>query len=236
MRNPGQRTGMLGTVAHEFFHAWNMERIRPRDLEPFNFEEADVSGELWFGEGFTSYYDDLIMRRTGLAPLEQTLGSFAGMINTVTLSPARQFRSAEEMSRLAPFVDAAAAIDRTSWDNTFISYYTFGAALGPGDSISRCAIGRTAARRSTPTCERCGRGMDARAEDTRDGGDAVHDGRSEDRAGRGQRRPRVRATTFFARYIQGHDVVDYAPLLARAGLVLRKRNRRPRRSSPAAQH
>ena len=61
---------MLGTVAHEFFHAWNMERIRSRDLEPFNFEEADVSGELWFGEGFTSYYDDLIMRRAGLTPLD----------------------------------------------------------------------------------------------------------------------------------------------------------------------
>ncbi|MGH9176115.1 MAG: M61 family metallopeptidase, partial [Vicinamibacterales bacterium] len=72
LRNPSQRTGLLGTVAHEFFHAWNMERIRARDLEPFDFEEADVSGELWLGEGFTSYYDDLIMRRTGLAPLEQT--------------------------------------------------------------------------------------------------------------------------------------------------------------------
>ena len=66
LRNPGQRSGLLGTVAHEFFHSWNMERIRSRDLEPFNFEEADVSGELWLGEGFTSYYDDLIMRRTGL--------------------------------------------------------------------------------------------------------------------------------------------------------------------------
>ena len=83
---PVSAAGMLGTVAHEFFHAWNMERIRARDLEPFNFEEADVSGELWLGEGFTSYYDDLIMRRAGLAPLEQTLDSFAGTINAVTLS------------------------------------------------------------------------------------------------------------------------------------------------------
>ena len=89
LRNPGQRMGLLGTVAHEFFHAWNMERIRSRDLEPFNFEEADVSGELWLGEGFTSYYDDLILRRTGLTPLEQTLNSFANTINAVTLSPAR---------------------------------------------------------------------------------------------------------------------------------------------------
>ena len=77
---PRQRSGILGTVAHEFFHSWNMERIRAKDIEPFNFEEADVSGELWLGEGFTSYYDDLIMLRAGLTPLDQTLGSFAGAI------------------------------------------------------------------------------------------------------------------------------------------------------------
>ena len=46
----------IGTVAHEFFHCWNVERIRPKALEPFNFEEANMSGELWFAEGFTSYY------------------------------------------------------------------------------------------------------------------------------------------------------------------------------------
>ena len=51
---------MLSTVSHEFFHAWNVERIRPASLEPFNFEEANMSGELWLAEGFTSYYEDVI--------------------------------------------------------------------------------------------------------------------------------------------------------------------------------
>ena len=46
---------LLGTVAHEFFHAWNVERIRPRSLEPFNFDDANVSSELWVAEGFTQY-------------------------------------------------------------------------------------------------------------------------------------------------------------------------------------
>jgi predicted metalloprotease with PDZ domain len=50
LRNPRQRTGLLSTVAHEFFHSWNMERIRSRALEPFDFEDADMSGELWLGE------------------------------------------------------------------------------------------------------------------------------------------------------------------------------------------
>ena len=50
---------ILGTVSHEFFHAWNVERIRPKSLEPFNFEQANMSGELWLAEGFTQYYGSL---------------------------------------------------------------------------------------------------------------------------------------------------------------------------------
>ena len=221
LRNAGQRTGLLGTVAHEFFHAWNMERIRARDLEPFNFEEADVSGELWLGEGFTSYYDDLIMRRADLAPLTQTLSSFANTINEVTLSPARRIRTAEDMSRLAPFVDAAASIDRTAWENTFISYYTFGAAIALGLDLSLRdrSNGRTTldtymqalwARHGRPGQREPGivatpyTTDDLKAVLAEVSGDAAF------------------ARTFFAKYIQGHDVVDYLPLLARAGLTLRK--------------
>ncbi|MEH6514713.1 MAG: peptidase M61, partial [Maribacter arcticus] len=59
----GGMEGNIGTVSHEFFHSWNVERIRPKTLEPFNFEEANMSGELWFAEGFTSYYTNLILCR-----------------------------------------------------------------------------------------------------------------------------------------------------------------------------
>ena len=52
-RNPQAVRAVLGTVSHEFFHCWNVERIRPKTLEPFNFEEANISGELWLAEGFT---------------------------------------------------------------------------------------------------------------------------------------------------------------------------------------
>ncbi|HRN52469.1 MAG TPA: hypothetical protein PK788_03185, partial [Gemmatimonadaceae bacterium] len=54
---------LLGTVSHEFFHAWNVERIRPASLEPFDFSDANMSGELWFAEGFTSYYGPLGIHR-----------------------------------------------------------------------------------------------------------------------------------------------------------------------------
>ena len=59
LRMPGMVADVLDTVSHEFFHAWNVERIRPKTLEPFNFEEANISGELWLAEGFTQYYGTL---------------------------------------------------------------------------------------------------------------------------------------------------------------------------------
>ncbi|MEQ9167743.1 MAG: M61 family peptidase, partial [Fulvivirga sp.] len=62
----GGMEGNIGTVSHEFFHSWNVERIRPQVLEPFDFTEANMSGELWFAEGFTSYYTGLILCRAGV--------------------------------------------------------------------------------------------------------------------------------------------------------------------------
>ena len=123
-------TGLLGTVAHEFVHAWSIERLRPASLEPFDFERANMSGELWFGEGFTSYYDDVILARSGIINAEAIARRFGGMINFIVNSPARQFRNPIEMSRRAPFVDAASWLDPTNDSNTFISYYSYGAFLG----------------------------------------------------------------------------------------------------------
>ena len=55
---------LLETAAHEFFHAWNVERIRPRSLEPFDLESVNMSGELWLAEGVTTYYEKLVMERS----------------------------------------------------------------------------------------------------------------------------------------------------------------------------
>ena len=60
------RVGHLRSVSHEFCHAWNVERIRPASLEPFNFDDVNMSGELWLAEGFCNYYDALVLRRSGL--------------------------------------------------------------------------------------------------------------------------------------------------------------------------
>ena len=222
LRNPGQRAGIIGTVAHEFIHAWNMERIRSAGVEPFDFEEADMSDDLWLGEGFTNYFDGLIQHRAGFTSLEGFAGELAGVINTVALSPGRMFRSAVDMSRLAPFVDAAASIDRTAWPNLFISYYTYGQAIGLG--------------------------LDLSLRDRTDGkvsGDDYMRGLWAQFGRPGQKEPgkvstaysidalkeelakiagdRAFANDFFSKYIEGREVVDYARLLARAGLVMRKR-------------
>ncbi len=120
----------IGTVSHEFFHAWNVERIRPKSLEPFDFEEANMSGELWFAEGFTSYYTNLILCRAGLMPQEDYVRGLSRTFNYVWNSPARQFFNTIEMSYQAPFVDAARSVDPVNRGNAYISYYSYGSALG----------------------------------------------------------------------------------------------------------
>ena len=126
----GGLTLNLGTVSHEFFHAWNVERIRPKSLEPFNFDEVDMSGELWFAEGFTSYYTNLILCRTGLMTPEKYITGLAGTFNYVWNSNGRKFSNPIEMSYQAPFVDAATSLDPQNRNNTFISYYSYGSVLG----------------------------------------------------------------------------------------------------------
>ncbi len=120
----------IGTVSHEFFHAWNVERIRPQDLEPFNFENANMSEALWFAEGFTSYYTGLILCRAGIISQEKYIKGLAGTYNYVWNSPARKFFNPIEMSYQAPFVDAAKSVDPVNRGNTFISYYSYGSMLG----------------------------------------------------------------------------------------------------------
>jgi predicted metalloprotease with PDZ domain len=120
----------LGSFSHEFFHCWNVERLRPASLEPFNFEEANMSGELWFAEGFTNYYTNLFLCRAGIVDQKQYVSDLSFPINSFQGSPGRKFFNPIEMSYQAPFSDAATSIDPTNMVNTFISYYTYGEVVG----------------------------------------------------------------------------------------------------------
>ena len=218
----GAASRAFGTVAHEFFHCWNVERIRPKTLEPFNFEEANISGELWLAEGFTQYYGELVLQRAGLRTLDRTIQSLAGSANEVMNRPGRMFHSAVEMSQLAPFTDGATAIDRTNLANTFISYYTYGAAIALALDLSlreqsngklslddyMRAMWQAHGKPGGPQPGLVGKPYTLK--DARDRLAEV----SGDRAF---------ADRFFGKYIEGHDVPDYEQLLARAGIVFRKR-------------
>ena len=213
------RIGLLNTVAHELFHAWNVERIRPRSLEPFDFENANVSGELWLAEGFTSYYNTLLMHRAGLQDLDSTLHRFGQYVDTAVVSPGRQYRSAVEMSQLAPFVDAARAVDPTTWDNTFISYYTWGAAIGLG--LDLALRDRTDGRFGLDEFMRAmWRSYGATSGDV-PGVVATPYTLADAEAILAEVAGDTRfAAEFFDRFIAGRDVVDYPRLLSRAGLDL----------------
>ena len=202
------RIGILGTVAHEFFHAWSIERIRPASLEPFDFEAANMSGELWFGEGFTSYYDDLILWRAGLITDEVFAARMGGIANTVTLAPGRRFFSPVEMSMQAPFVDAAVSIDPNNRSNTFLSYYTWGSGIALGLDLTL----RT--RFEGVTLDHLMREM-WRAHGSPEVPYRVDD--VEAALARVTGDPGF-AADFFRRFVRGREVPDYAALLAAAGI------------------
>tara|TARA_Y100001960_G_scaffold59141_1_gene61200 strand:+ start:55 stop:1338 length:1284 start_codon:yes stop_codon:yes gene_type:complete len=221
--SPVDRTNRLGSVAHEFFHAWNVERIRPRSLEPFDFTDANVSGDLWLAEGVTNYYGALVLHRAGLLSLEETLDRFSRVINTTALGAGRQLRSVVEMSRMAPFTDAATAIDPTNFDNTFISYYVWGEAIGLGlDLALRDYTGNQVSLDDYMRVlwQRFGKPGGAIA------GAVDHPYTSlEVREVLGEMaRSDAFAEDFFSRYITGRDIVDYEALFRLAGIAVQQVN------------
>ncbi|GAA4369563.1 M61 family metallopeptidase [Hymenobacter saemangeumensis] len=120
---------ILSTASHEFIHAWNVERLRPKDLEPFDFQRVNMSDALWFAEGFTTYYGELTLRRAKLMEDEDFFAKISGWVNRRQNSPGARYASAIDMSRQAAFTDAAASIDPTNKVNTNLSYYDQGAGL-----------------------------------------------------------------------------------------------------------
>lgn len=204
--------GQLGTLSHEFIHAWNAERLRPRSLEPFDFERANMSSELWFVEGFTSYYGPLTIRRAGESDVDEYASSISGTLDYVSNSPGRDFASLEGMSIQAPFVDAATAIDPTNFDNTFISYYSYGAAIGLALDL-------------TLRSEFEGVTLDSYMQRLwqKYGKTEIPYTSADLRVTLAEVTGSERFTNrFFVSYITGSDLPDYKALLANAGMLLRK--------------
>jgi predicted metalloprotease with PDZ domain len=120
----------LGTVAHEFFHVWNVKRLRPLELGPWDFTRPANTRGLWVAEGFTNYYGHLMMRRAGIWSETRFVARQAATIDAIENAPGSRLMSAEESSLSAPFLDDAPHSQLTNLTNTSISYYPKGELIG----------------------------------------------------------------------------------------------------------
>jgi predicted metalloprotease with PDZ domain len=220
LKTPQGRDATLDTIAHEFFHNWNVERIRPAGLEPFDFTTANITCCLWLAEGFTQYYGPLELARAGFSDVPQAGANLARSAVNVINGAGRQVRSPVEMSQYAPFSDAARSIDPTDASRTFISYYTYGAAVALGLDLSLRELSggtlslddymrmlwRLHGQPGGPAPGLVGRPYSLT--DLRD--------HLAELTGN-----RLFADTFFDKYVEGREVPDYAHLLSLAGYVMK---------------
>lgn len=119
-------SNFLGLVAHEYFHLWNVKRLRPIALGPFNYDRENYTTNLWIAEGFTAYYDNLILRRAGFYSPEKYLDVLYQDLNTIENQPGNQVQTASESS-----FDAWIKFYRPNENskNTTISYYGKGSLI-----------------------------------------------------------------------------------------------------------
>ena len=125
-QNERSYVGFLGLVAHEYFHLWHVKRLRPIELGPFDYDAENYTSLLWIMEGFTAYFDNLILRRCGFLNEGSYLQALANDINTVENRAGNQIQSVAQAS-----FDAWIKYYRPDENsaNTSVSYYNKGALL-----------------------------------------------------------------------------------------------------------
>jgi predicted metalloprotease with PDZ domain len=119
--------GFLSLVAHEYFHLWNVKRLRPFPLGPFDYSEENYTPLLWLAEGFTAYYDDLITYRCGFYTETEYLGALASSMSYCTNIRGASYQSLAESSTEA-WIKFYRPHENSS--NATVSYYTKGAVVG----------------------------------------------------------------------------------------------------------
>ncbi len=117
---------LLGLISHEYFHTWNVKRLRPAEFTRYDYQQENYTRLLWFFEGFTSYYDDLLLRRAGLIDDAAYLKLLTKTVNQVQQAPGRHVQSVAQAS-----FDAWVRYYRPDENtpNSTISYYTKGALV-----------------------------------------------------------------------------------------------------------
>jgi predicted metalloprotease with PDZ domain len=208
----------LETTAHEFFHLWNVKRLRPVGLGPFDYGKEVYTRSLWFVEGVTTYYSYIALLRSGIWSEEEFLKRLASEIHTLRGDPGRRLMSAESSSFHAWFYDRSPQMQETNFVNSTISYYNKGALLGmlldleiraqsdgqkSLDDVMRLMYRKFYESPATSYYLR-GRGYTEK-----DILDAVNQVAGTDFA------------QFFQQYVAGTAPLPYNEILAKAGLVLR---------------
>ncbi len=117
---------LLGLISHEYFHTWNVKRLRPAEFARYHYAHENYTQLLWFFEGFTSYYDDLLLRRCGLIDDAGYLALLAKTINQVRQTPGRQLQSVAQAS-LDAWVKYYRPDENTP--NATVSYYAKGSLV-----------------------------------------------------------------------------------------------------------
>lgn len=212
----------ITSVAHEYFHVWNVKRVRPVALGPFDYTREQYQPSLWVAEGWTQYYGLGALGRAGVVSKDAFYATMAGVIQANLTAPGRKEVSARMASFNAPFWDGAPQAQPTNGANTFFTYYTKGAGLALYlDLQLRAATANrrslddvfAALRRRSWLAPNASYYLQGRGYTERDvelaasevAGDDMH--------------------SWFERYVAGTEDVDYDALLARAGLRLRRGDR-----------
>jgi predicted metalloprotease with PDZ domain len=222
--NPGRWTDTavvlpaIGTAAHEYFHTWNVKRIRPRALGPFDYASEQHQPSLWVAEGWTQYYGQVTLHRAGIVDRAYLYNLMANAVVRPNLThPGRKEVSARMASFQAPFFDGDVPEMQTNARNTFFSYYTKGSGLAM--VLDLMIRGRTANARSLDDALR------ALKRATWDQPAATYylQGRGYTE-GDVERAVSAAAGTdmsdFFARHVAGRDDPPFDAALAHAGLRL----------------
>jgi predicted metalloprotease with PDZ domain len=199
--------GFLGLVAHEHFHLWNVKRLRPIALGPFDYENENYTTNLWIAEGFTAYYQNLILRHAGIVPADGFLADMAGDINTVENQPGTKVQPLAESS-----FDAWIKSYRPNENsyNTGISYYDKGAVVGMLLDLE--IINSTGGKQSLDDVMKYMYDNYYKAK-KRGYTDAEFKAAFEKFSGK-------KLDDFYARYINGLDAIDYNKYLGYAGYKL----------------
>lgn len=116
----------LDTASHEFFHVWNVKRLRPEGLGPWDFTKPVNTRGLFIAEGFTNYYGKMLRHRAGLTSDNELLADYGNTMTYIENSPGSKLMSAIEASLVAPFLDRASRVQNTNLAATTVSYYPKG--------------------------------------------------------------------------------------------------------------